>query len=197
MADLARYVRPAEQPEVFGLSTLDTVSCALGGAIILMILMASFIERGAPVKVSAHRGILGENENPSDDDAGVGQEGGSALSSIATLFLDFDGTDVAIAGVHAPGEHADCGGLRVSHLDPSRIASSRDPPADRLAFIVWDDGSCPSFAVEPQYTSTPPPCTMTLVSGAHFDVKRFPRCPGRIRLRKGGRYVYVLQRPAW
>ncbi len=202
MSDISRHVRRSSSPEVFGLSTLDTVSCALGGAIILMILMSSFIERGAPVQITEYRQIFqkgdGDPEPPPVDPPDGGNGGGGKtvkLSNLATLFLDFEGTGASTEDLKPTlSSSAGCTRKRVSILKPPSQHYPDEHASVRWALVIWADTGCKSFTLDLELKSMPPACTATLVSGAHFDVKSFRPCHPRFRLRGSGNQVYVFRR---
>ena len=202
MTELSRFVDRPANPEVFGLSTLDTVSCALGGAIILMILMSSFIERGAQVTITEYRQILqiGVGQPaPSPPDAGHGDAAGadkaSKLSNLATLFLDFEVTGAElIKPKPTPGSKDVCENTRVSILKPPKAHYPGENADGRWAVVIWGDKRCPKLTIDLNQGRIPPSCTATLVTGAHFQVQPFSSCRPPFRLRGAGNQVFVFRR---
>lgn len=203
MTDMSRHVRRSTSPEVFGLSMLDTVSCALGGAIILKILMSSFIEPGAQVEITEYRQIYQKGGgipvshapvNENGIDTGEGQV--SKISNLATLFLDFQATGEISTEDLKPTLYspAGCKGGRVSILKPPSQHYPNEHADDRWALVIWADAACRSFTLNLKLETVPAACTATLVSGAHFDVKSFRPCRPRFQLRGSGKQVYVFRR---
>ena len=67
--------------EVFGLAMLDTVTCSLGGGIVLLLFIASQIPPGASVSFSNATAVAGKD----------GGEGGpTAATGILAIFFEFD-----------------------------------------------------------------------------------------------------------
>ena len=190
-ARLARRGGRPNLPEVFGLSTLDTVTCALGGAIILMIFMASFTEPDAPVQIADYRVIKqAGREKPSEDVLGAAtDESALQLSNIATVFFDFGVRGVNSAGVdpkprcedrelHAPPD--------VSLLKPPEAHYDNEGSEVRWALVAWakPPSECREFTIKLRLGSTPPPCRATLVSGANVQTRTYHRqCPSSLTLR--------------
>ena len=183
---------------------LDTVSCALGGAIILMILMSSFVEPGARVEITDNRqinqkgtGDPGLTAPDTEDGIESGEGQTSEISNLATLFLDFQGTEVSTKDMKPTlASSTGCNDGRVSVLKPPGQHYPGEHSERRWALVVWADADCKSFAldleVEPEIL--PRTCTATLVSGAHFDVKSFRPCRPRFELRGVGKQVYTFRR---
>ena len=63
--------------EVFGLSMLDTITCSLGGGIVLMLIIASQIPPAARVNFFSNAAATG----------------GTTATGILTIFFEFDGPD--------------------------------------------------------------------------------------------------------
>ena len=203
MTDMSRHVRRSTSPEVFGLSMLDTVSCALGGAIILKILMSSFIEPGAQIEITEYRQIHQKGSGtpvqpapPIVNGIKPGEVQTSKISNLATLFLDFQATGGVSTEDLKPtlSSSAGCKGGSVSVLKPPSQHYPDEHAEDRWALVVWADAECRSFTLNLELETVPPACTATLVSGAHFDVKSFRPCRPRFQLRGSGKQVYVFRR---
>ena len=204
MTELSRFVDRPANPEVFGLSTLDTVSCALGGAIILMILMSSFIERGAQVTITEYRQIfqkgVGEPAPPPRDTGNgdaAGADKASKLSNLATLFLDFEVTGAEpIKPKPTRGSPDVCKNTKVSILKPPKAHYPGEDADGRSALVIWADKRCTKLTIDLDLDRgrIPPRCTATLVTGAHFQVKSFAPCLPRFRLRGAGNQVFVFRR---
>ena len=202
MTDISRHARRSSSPALLGLSTLDTVSCALGGAIILMILMSSFIEPGAEVEITEYREIYQKGAGtpgPTAPDAGKSIETGegqtSQVSNLATLFLEFQGAGVSTKDLEPTlSPSTGCKDSRVSILKPPEGHYPGEHADRRWALVVWADTDCDSFTLELELETVPRACTATLVSGAHFDVKSFRPCRPRFELGGSGKQVYVFRR---
>ena len=202
MTELTRFVDRPVNPEVFGLSTLDTVSCALGGAIILMILMSSFIERGAQVTITEYRQVFQEGVGEgaarpwvtvNGDEASADKA--SKLSNLATLFLDFEVTGAELKKPRPTPDSPDvCENSRVSILNPPKAHYPGEIADGRWAVVIWGDKRCPTLTIDFNHGRIPPSCTATLVTGAHFQVKSFPSCRPPFRLRGAGNRVFVFRR---
>ena len=202
MSDISRHARRSTSPELLGLSMLDTVTCALGGAIILMILMTSVIEPGAQVEITEYRRIHqagAGTPGPPASDAGEGIDSGqgqaSKLSNLATLFLDFEGAGVSTKDLR-PGlsQSKECEDATVSILKPPEGHYPGEQGERRWALVVWAESSCKSFTLDLELESVPQACTATLVSGAHFEVKSFRPCRPHFELRGRGKQVVSFRR---
>ena len=200
-ARLARRAGRPGLPEVFGLSTLDTVTCALGGAIILMIFMASFTEPDAPVQIADYRVIKqAGQEKPSEEIPGtVTNEGALQLSNIATVFFDFGARGVNSADVDPKALCVNKASRHpaVSLLKPPEAHYVDEESEDRWALVAWADptADCKAFTIELGLGSNPAPCRATLVSGANVQMRNYRRgCPSSLTLRSSGTKVYRFSR---
>lgn len=164
--------------EVFGLSMLDTVTCGLGGGLILMLYIASHIEPQAVVSVSREQAVgVGTTESGRDGTAGdAAQEQAYGLASIVQSFQAAEARGQVVV-------KACDGGL----LPPTvRIASLRDKNAvfggepRSLGTAVWWQGTAPANA--PQCIAfefqgiTAGPCSMVYVADAHAYRRSLAKC---------------------
>ena len=201
MTDISRYARRSSRPVLLGLSTLDTVSCALGGAIILMILMSSFVEPGAEIEITEYReiyqtgaGTPGPTPPGTENGTDTGEGQTSQIANLATLFLDFQGDGTSTKGLEPTlVPSTGCKDSRVSILKPPERHYPSEHADRRWALVVWADTDCESFTLKFELETVPTACTATLVSGAHFDVKSFRPCRPRFELRGSGKQVYVFR----
>ena len=103
MSDFRHLERPRSRPEFFGLATLDTVTCALAGGIVLMILMAALTDRRAPVKLTPLRAIFesGEAKDPTPAERVIRVRSGGGGGGCAVASGEPDGSASVALGAGA------------------------------------------------------------------------------------------------
>jgi len=179
MMDRRRFARRREKPELLGLSTLDTVSCALAGAIVLMIVMAATTPSTAKVELTPVREIFqsgagtgGKDENPS---LSVGKAGGGEVHNLAVLFLDFD-RPIALK----PRLETQCARIdALSDLGSAGEHFRGEAPRKTHALVVWAEpvrNGCTKLMLWLDYEDGPSGCDVTLVSGGHYQQLRKEQC---------------------
>ena len=195
MIDRRRLALRRPRPELLGLSTLDTVTCALAGAIVLMMFMAFLTVPGAQVLLTDVRQIW---------QAGVGQgdgkdEGTEAAAAapvevrnVAVLFIDLE-TNVGVTA--AVTQNCDFG----EPLFVLRSAKGHLTQKDAShALVIWaeqPDPECTDFKIKVEYDpKDAPACEVTLVSGAHYDTRRYTSCQTEFDLYSAKDQVFRLER---
>ena len=175
-----------------------------------MIFMASFTERDAAVEITDHRVIYqsgrGEGGEEVSVPGNVEEEDVVPLANIATLFFDFAGKGIDTGSVKATVSQSNqgraCKHPDVSVLKPPDAHYAHESASNRWAVVVWADPGpdphCWSFSIDLGGAHAQVSCTVTLVSGAHFEVREFRSgCPPRFTLRSSGKKVYRLGRWQW
>lgn len=199
MSGGSRRASRRENPDTFGLSTLDTVTCALGGSIVLMLLLASLTDPQAEVTLDARRQILqsGSGEIAKSWAAGSREPGDperNASTSLVLLIVDYED---AVPGTF---ETAGCGGaIRITELRHSNDTFSKNGASRIRAVTIWRDGpaktKCGAFAVDlPMQGDLSRGCTMTLVSGAHYQYREESECPKKVDLTSNEGEVFRFKR---
>ena len=171
-------------PETFGLSTLDTVTCALGGSIILMLLLTEMTPKEAAVNMNEHRIILQSGSDGGDPQPAVVREenksGGTSATSLLVLIVDYSeepsGT-FEVTGCPSPSRITQMRGPKENFLD----AEMPPPPRNwTRAIAIWRDEEaiqeCRNYKVTLPTQSTQAACRMTLVSGAHYQYRNSASC---------------------
>lgn len=193
----ARYAKGRIRPELFGLSTLDTVTCALAGAIVLMIFMAALTLPGAPLELRELSRILqaGDGSRAADDVLGDPSNSANPLKKLVVLHIRFSGQHLPPRSVSAAGCKSS---LTVSRLRSARTHFADNDTDDRLAIVAWRNAGtgprdCERFTIEVEPASARwerESCEVTLVSGAHVQTKLYPRCPRDFPVRSNKDDVY-------
>lgn len=188
MIDRRRFSRRRGKPELLGLSTLDTVCCALAGAIVLMIVMAATTPSKATVVLTSVREVfqsgrgLGGDDQPPTPSSGEAGDGGD-VRNLAVLFLDFD-RPVALAP--KLDDKCDLGLDPLSDLGAADEQFQGVNERERHALVIWakkTPTNCDTLTIELGYGGIPPPgCNATLVSGGHYREMPKARCRGSFRL---------------
>ena len=200
MSEYAHIEPVRRRPEVFGISTLDTVTCALGAAIILMILMAVLTPRAAEVVLTPHRQILqsGEAElgSPAErNPAGVESdpEMPADLENLLVVFYsataDRNASDPAIKTIDCPNTS-----LNVRVLRSPREHFESDKDENPVAYAIWAEGkadSCEHFSLTPDGLPNGS-CDVVLVSAAHFQTRTLISCKEPINFKSNGDKIYRL-----
>lgn len=156
------------------MSALDTVTCALGGSIVLMLLMASRTLPEAPIVFVEQRQVLASGAQP-ESRTSQGRPTALLLLSIRHD-SPVDSSPLVLSG---------CGGVDGRSLSSRNILHA-DLDADwtEKGLLVWGDMDVPcKRPVVKQQVSGSAGCRMLLVSGAHYDERRMTPCPTKIRLR--------------
>jgi hypothetical protein len=161
--------------EVFGLSMLDTVTCGLGGALILMLFIASKIEPQAAIAVS-RESAAGATTATTGKDDGDAQRSAHGLASIVQSFQAAD------AGAEVVLKPCEGGTLPVG----VRVASLRDTnavfdgkPKSMGAAIWWQSAD---LTMAPRCISiefrgiAAGPCSTVYVADAHAYRRRDDKC---------------------
>ena len=191
-----------EMADPFGLTTLDTVTCALGGAIIIMLLLAALVHPSA--QLSVNRGQLGlagtgDDSQPiavpvaeGEEDAEHGKQTSEDVT-IAVLILSFD------EPVEFLPITASCAGAPVNITQTRDAESNFDPSAASVHALTLRFPS-PGQAVPCVRLSVPLTlpaglaCEITLVAGRHIQRQRHPRgCPSQIEMRSNEGQVFFLR----
>ncbi|WP_097152229.1 hypothetical protein [Cohaesibacter gelatinilyticus] len=182
MSDFRHLERPRSRPEFFGLATLDTVTCALAGGIVLMILMAALTDRSAPVQLTPLRAIFesGEAKDPTPAERGVSEAAAAArdMYNLAVVFISAPSSRDAVALVSARGQDCALAEVEARIMREAGSHFLSDDPGASTALGIWAAGNpvgCQRFEVQSPVTSTAP-CSVVLVTGGHYDVRRFPNC---------------------
>ena len=202
---LKRFARPRSRPETFGLSTLDTVTCALGGAFVLLIFMAALTDPKAELTVDRQRTLDDSGRVELQEAAAwtdAADPNAEALDNIAALIVDYDRPlrDATKIGVARPA--VGCKKLRYAVSRDSRANYSREAkprPAQRLAITLWLEKSgptCNSVVIElPPTGDSRIGCVVRLVAGRHWQIRDYPRaCIDRLRLVSNEGVVFFLPR---
>lgn len=175
MIDRRRLALRRPRPELLGLSTLDTVTCALAGAIVLMMFMAFLTVPGAQVVLTDMRQVwqagVGQGEGEDEDQRAAAVE----VRNIAVLFIDLE-TDIGLTA----DVTQNCNFGEPLHALRSAKGHLTRKDASH-ALVIWakrPDPQCTDFKIRIAYDQefAPPPCEVTLVSGAHFDTRRYSPC---------------------
>lgn len=200
MIDARRARKPKLRPEVFGLATLDTVTCALGGSIMLLVLMASITDPRAAVALVDTRNFFqsGDGDNGLQVSSQAGHDESVEVRNLAMIYIDTQNETRIVA---SPGNCAELDGSVLEmgaseqHFDQERLGKNH-------GIAIWPEQvpeNCRKFALELSYDPAPSGCRITLVSGNHFQQKPqsgqgFATCPAKIRLRSTGRGVFQFDR---
>lgn len=182
MSDFRHLERPRTRPEFFGLATLDTVTCALAGGIVLMILMAALTDRSAPVKLTPLRAIFesGAAKDPTPGERGVSEAARTTrdMYNLAVVFLSVPSARDAVAQVSAVGQSCALAEVEARIMREAGSHFLSDQPGVSTALGIWAAGNpsgCRRFEVQSPVTTTVP-CSVVLVTGGHYDIRRFPNC---------------------
>lgn len=182
MSDFRHLERPRSRPEFFGLATLDTVTCALAGGIVLMILMAALTDRSAPVKLTPLRAIFesGEAKDPTPAERGVSEAAAAArdMYNLAVVFISAPSDIDAVAQVSAVVQTCTLAEVEARIMRKAGSHFLSDDPGGSTALGIWAAGNpsgCRRFEVQSP-VSTTASCSVVLVTGGHYDVRRFPNC---------------------
>ncbi|MDE0208299.1 MAG: hypothetical protein OXJ64_00265 [Boseongicola sp.] len=177
------------RPEVFGLATLDTVTCALGGAIALMILMAAVTPPSAPQIVPLRLLFQGGGGigSPTDPEVIVDatEEPRIVVQQLAIVFIDFPepygDLSASVTGrcdIASPA----AGFLRGQDVHPGDDLAT----SSQHALVIWTPPGgerCGRLVVEIEYADEHPRCDLLLISGPNYETRNdFGACPQRVEL---------------
>lgn len=185
--------------EIFGLSTLDTVTCALAGSIVLLIFMASFTKPEAAVQLVQYRELRQAGTGAKISTAQVGLSvdvSAPALKNLIVVYLKLDQTP-KLPVLRANGCNST---ISVSPLRSAAGHFPGDSPDPLVAFVAWHDSKkptgapCNDFTVEIAGGWAASRCAATLVSGAHVQFQRFDPCPRNYRFISNGDDVFRFDR---
>lgn len=198
MSDFRHLERPRTRPEMLGLSTLDTVTCALSGAIILMVVMASQTDPQAKVSLTAVREIResGDGTDGTSISLQTGQIAGVAapgqVRNLAVIYFELKQGAEQISNVEVSS--VDCQLTTRLTYEPS--AHFRTDPRQRLVGVsIWADGaasSCSAFSVRVNDIGNES-CQVTLVSGAHYESQDVRDCSSSIRFSSNNGSVFQFK----
>ncbi len=197
MIDARRARKPKTRPEVFGLSTLDTVTCALGGSIMLLVMLAAGTIPEAPVALVDIRKLF---------QTGAGADGltlteqsemeeAVEIRNLAMIYIDTGNKTVLKL------KPTRCTALEPSIISMAgaKVQYSPTPTGHQHAFAIWPENAstinCGKLALELDFEAPPGGCRITLVSGNHYQLRPddglgYVTCPQRIRLRSNGQGVF-------
>lgn len=200
MIDARRAKKPQLRPEVFGLATLDTVTCALGGSIMLLVFMATITDPKAAVALVDTRNFFqsGEGDDGLKVSTQAGIEESVKVRNLAMIYIDTRDETRLIA------KPSNCAELDDSIIIMSASAQhySKEDLGKNHGIAIWPTQApenCRKFALELSYDPAPSGCRITLVSGNHFQQKPqtgegFATCPAKIRLHSTGDGVFQFDR---
>lgn len=182
MSEFRHLERPRTRPEFFGLATLDTVTCALAGGIVLMILMAALTDRSAPVKLTPLRAIFesGKAKDPTPGERGISEAASATrdMYNLAVLFISAPSEREAVAQISAVGQTCALAEIEARVMREAGSHFLSDDPGDSTAIGIWAAGNpsgCRRFEVQSPVTETAA-CRVVLVTGGHYDIRSFPNC---------------------
>jgi len=188
------------KPEVFGLATLDTVTCALAGAIVLLIFMAALTERDAKLVMSTERQILqsGEEEpaTPAARQASTDSQFPVDMENLVAVFFDVGAKRGVLPIVVGRGSGCSNTVLGARTLRSPSEHFTSDSFASPVGVTVWASGDpveCREFSLQVPGVG-PVGCTVTLVSGAHFDSRQIRACNATMVFKSNGDRVYRFDR---
>lgn len=198
MSDFRHLERPRTRPEMLGLSTLDTVTCALSGAIILMVVMASQTDPQAKVSLTAVQEIResGDGTDGTSISLQTGQTAGVAapgqVRNLAVIYFELKQGAEQISNVEVSS--VDCQLTTRLTYEPS--AHFPTDPRQRLVGVsIWADGaasSCSAFSVRVNDIGNES-CQVTLVSGAHYESQDVRDCSSSIRFSSNNGSVFQFK----
>ncbi|OWV42682.1 hypothetical protein CDZ97_15455 [Mameliella alba] len=201
MSDFRHLERPRSRPEIFGLSTLDTVTCALGGAIILMIFMAALTDRQAKVTLTPHRKILesGDREpaTPTARATATSTADPKDMENLVVVYLDGAASRLGQApSIEAPTKACVSLDFQVRTLRSAPEHFGTDGDDLPVAFSVWaagDAAPCTGFTLHVPAVHAAP-CEATLVSSGHYQTRQFSSCRASMVFESNGDKVYRFER---
>lgn len=192
------------RPELLGLSTLDTVTCALAGAIVLMMFMAFLTVPGAQVVLTDVRRIweagvaLGQGEEAAQaaEAAAAAAAPSVDVRNIAVLFIDMTAKVRLTATVK---QYCDFGPPLYALQSAEGHLSGTD---ESHALVIWAERphpECTDFKIKAEYhpmvsATVALGCEVTLVSGAHYDTRQYSSCPTTFDLYAARDQVFRLER---
>lgn len=198
MSDFRHLERPKTRPELLGLSTLDTVTCALSGAIILMVVMASQTDPKAEVSLTTLRQIMQSGAGTDgtsvalEPDQAAAVAAPSEVQNLAVIYFELEQDAGRVSNVTVLP--AEC--HLTTHLTYEAAAHfPSDPPQQLVGVSIWADDesdTCSAFSIQVNGIGSDS-CQVTVVSGAHYDNRQMRDCSRAIRFSSNNDSVFQFE----